>query len=112
MEIRPLYFGRLHGAQVTHILDWENYLNNKENEYRTYLQATYSMMNEALELELLWVNINPGHGNILRLSSKYDLLDGLSIEGGIIFYQSQNTSSAIYSYNEQDRLFLRIKYSF
>lgn len=99
-------------AQTTRILDWKNYLSSEENEYRTYLQATYYMMNDALELDLLWVNINPGHGNILRLSSKYDLLDGLSIEGGIIFYQSQNTSSAIYFYNEQDRVFLRLKYSF
>ncbi|MCD4743287.1 MAG: hypothetical protein K8R67_12510 [Desulfobacteraceae bacterium] len=99
-------------AQATRILDWENYLSSEENEYRTYLQATYYMMNDTLELDLLWVNINPGHGNILRLSSKYDLLDGLSIEGGIIFYQSQHTSSAIYSYNGQDRFFLRIKYSF
>ena len=99
-------------AQAIRILDWENYLSSEENEYRTYLQATYYMMNDALEFDLLWVSINPGHGNILRLSSKYDLRDGLSIEGGIIFYQSQNTSSAIYSYNEQDRLFLWIKYSF
>ncbi|MCK5097813.1 MAG: hypothetical protein KAR45_06895 [Desulfobacteraceae bacterium] len=99
-------------AQVTHILDWENYLNNKENEYRTYLQATYNMMNEALELELLWIHFHPGHGNILRLSTQYALFDGLSIEGGIAFYQSRDASSAIYPYNDQDRLFLRMKYSF
>ncbi len=98
--------------ELTHILDYENFLTDKEEEYITYLQATYEMMNDMLELEMLWVHFYPEQGNILRLSTNYDLLEGLNIEAGIAFYQARDTSSAIYPYRDQDRVFLRVKYSF
>jgi len=99
-------------AELTHILDYESFLSDRKNEYRTYLQANYEMMNDALEFEMLWVHFHPDKGDILRLSANYDIFDGLNIEAGVAFYQSNDESCAIYPYKDQDRVFLRVKYSF
>ncbi len=99
-------------AQVIHILDYQTCLNDDKNIYRAYLQATYNMLNNTLKFDAFWVYFYPGNGNILRLKTNYDLSDGLSIEAGVIFYNSQNTASPIYYYNNQDRIFFNMKYSF
>jgi len=99
-------------VETTHILDYEHYLSDEQNEYRAYTQATYSMMHNTLEFEMLWVYFHPGDGNILRLTTEYDLFDGLSILAGAAFYQSRSDASTIFPYNNQDRIFLQMKYSF
>ncbi len=99
-------------TQWIHTLNHNSNISSEENEYRVYFQATKQLMNDALELDLFWVFMNPGQGNILRLSSTYDIFDGFSIQGGLIFYEANDSSSSLYSYREMDRLFLRFKYSF
>ncbi len=99
-------------VEKTHILSHEHFLSDEQNEYRTYTQATYSMMHNTLEFDILWVYFHPGNGNILRLTTEYDLFDGLSILAGAAFYQSRSDSSTIYPYNNQDRIFFQLKYSF
>ncbi len=99
-------------TQLIHTLNHNSYISGDENEVRVYFQATKQFMNDALEFDLFWVFMNPGQGNILRLSSTYDIIDGFSIQGGIIFYEANDSSSNLYSYREMDRLYLRLKYSF
>jgi hypothetical protein len=97
---------------VVHTLNHKPYLNVEQNEVTTYFQATKNLLNETLALDLFWVFMNPGQGNILRLSTTYDIFDALSVQAGIAFYDSKNSKSAISPYEDRDRFFLRIKYSF
>lgn len=99
-------------AQINHIFDHQPWLNAGEDEYRTYFQTTYSLLNDTLDLDLLWIGFHPGGGNIFRLSSTYDLFDGFSLQAGIIFYESDDSASPVYAYQDQDRVFFRMKYSF
>ncbi|MCP4020640.1 MAG: hypothetical protein GY729_02255 [Desulfobacteraceae bacterium] len=99
-------------GEMLHTLDYKPYLSVDEFEYRTYVQATYQMLNDTLEFDLFWVHFNPGHGNILRLSSKYDIFDAFTVQAGMAFYDSSDSDSLIHPYKGQDRFFLRLKYSF
>lgn len=99
-------------AQVIHTLGHHSYLGVEENEVLTYFQATKDLLHDTLELDLFWVCLNPGQGNMLRLSSTYDIFDGLSIQAGIVFYDSGKSISDIHPYIDQDRFFIRVKYSF
>jgi hypothetical protein len=99
-------------AQTVHTLNHQSSLVMDENEYITYFQVTKDMLHETLKLDLFWVYMNPGHGNILRLSSTYDIFDALSIQAGIAFYESSKASSDLHPYKDQDRIFIRVKYSF
>ena len=99
-------------AQAVHTLDAPGNLVIDDTEYISYFQATKYLMNEALELDLLWVHMYPGHGDILRLSGTYDLVDDLEIQAGLAFYSADTGESNLYAYKDQDRIFIRIKYSF
>ncbi|MBU2630141.1 MAG: DUF1302 domain-containing protein, partial [Proteobacteria bacterium] len=99
-------------AQMIHTLNHQSYLSVKENEYISYFQATKDLFNETLELDLFWVYMNPGDGNIIRLSGTWDIFDALSVQAGIVFYESVNAASDIHPYKDRDRIFIRVKYSF
>lgn len=96
----------------THTLDYKNHIVTDENEKKLYFQSTYNLLNDTLEMDLLWVYFNRGKGNILRLSTNYDIIDNLNFEAGIIFYDADSDESDLYPYKEQDRIFSRIKYNF
>ncbi len=99
-------------AQMIHTLGHDAALSVRENEYITYFQATKDLLNETLELDFFWVYMDPGNGSILRFSSTYDIFDALSVEAGVVFYLSGSEASDLHPYKDQDRVFIRIKYSF
>lgn len=102
--------------EMTHTLDYQPCLSVDENQYRSFVQATRNMFNETLELDFLWIHLypglNPGDGNIYRFTGGYDIRDDLNIQAGIIFYESAEEDSNLYPYKDQDRVFIRVKYSF
>lgn len=98
--------------EMTHTLDHHPYLSADENQYRSYVQATRNMLNDTLELDFFWINLNSGDGNIYRFTGGYDIRDDLNIQAGIIFYDSVEKDSDLYPYKDQDRFFIRVKYSF
>jgi hypothetical protein len=99
-------------TQVIHTLNYTNNLSADENEFATYFQATRDFFNDTLELDLFWVTLHPGNGNILRLSGTYDLTDDWEIQAGIAFYEADSATTDLHPYKDQDRLFFRIRYSF
>ncbi|NOX33618.1 MAG: DUF1302 domain-containing protein [Deltaproteobacteria bacterium] len=99
-------------AQLIHTLNHRAFLSVDENEYLTYFKATKDLLNETLELALFWVFMNPGQGNILRLSGTLDIFDALSVGAGMVFYDAADLSSDLHPYKDRDRVFIRVKYSF
>lgn len=98
--------------EMTHTLDYQPCLSVDENQFRSYVQATRNMLNDTLELDFFWIHLNPGNGDILRFTGGYDIRDDLNIQAGIIFYASAEEDSDLYPYKKQDRVFIRVKYSF
>lgn len=99
-------------TQVMHTLNYRGDLSVDENEFITYFQATRDLLNETLELDLFWVALHPGNGNILRLSGTYDLTDYWELQAGVAFYDADSSATDLYPYRDQDRVFFRIKFSF
>lgn len=99
-------------AGLTHTLGHEATLSVEKNEVTTYFTATRKFWNETLSLELFWVTLNPGMGSILRFSAAYDLMDGLNLEAGVAFYGADSSRTGLYPYQDQDRVYLKMKYSF
>lgn len=99
-------------AQLSHILDYQDYMAKEEDEIITYFQATKNYYNDTLELDFFWVHMYPGHGNILRLSAGYDIFDDLNIQAGVVLYESRKSESELHPYKDRDRIFIRVRYSF
>lgn len=99
-------------TQLTYTLDHSPVLADDETELATYFQATRDFFNEVLALDLFWVTLHPGAGNIIRISGTYDLTDEWEIQAGVVFYDADTSSADLYAYTDQDRVFLRLKYGF
>lgn len=65
----------------------------------------------SLSLQIYMTEAESEKGGFERLEFKYDLGDSVSLSGGAIWYQSVS-QSILSGADDNDRLFLRIKYSF
>ncbi len=95
-----------------HTYDYENYLATDRNDSRAYLQSTYKLLNETMELDFFCSYFKRGKGYVARFSTNYDIIDNLNFEVGVIFYGADDSDSILYYFKNQDRLFSRMKYSF
>jgi hypothetical protein len=100
-----------------HIFDYEDAIEEfasvKENSVEIALRVKRDFMNQRLSATLLATirGITAADGSFVRLSADYDLLDALNLEGGVIFYQ-KGDNLLFQRIEDNDRLFLNLKYSF
>jgi hypothetical protein len=97
---------------INYIKDYDNSIMKKEMTSVLYTDVTHEMLNDLMKLNLNWMYYYPGKGHIIRAKVAYKLTDNLKIEGGIIFYDASSHKNLIYSYKDQDRMFLSLKYHF
>lgn len=85
----------------------------KDNEFATALRFTRNFINDTLNFVavLLTFGERGDDGGIQRVSLKYDVTDDYSVTGGIIAYQP-GAGIPFGRLDDNDRLFLDIKYSF
>lgn len=101
-----------------HILDYSSLLElapdeTLENESQWALRITRNFMNDTLTLNL-FVSISgleAEDGAFERLDAGYDINDAVSIEGGVVFYQSGG-KGLLKNVVANDRLFAVVKYRF
>jgi len=97
---------------IEHIMDYGDHLPQDENTGALYLMAKYQVMNETLDYNFQWIHYAQYLENILKFSVKYDIMDALTMEAGIIFYEVSQDDSPFYSFRDQDRIYTGLKYSF
>ena len=70
-------------------------------------------MNSRLQVTgVAFVLVGESHqGSVIRVQASYQLMDALNLGGGIVLYQSGD-SPGFEDVAQNDRLFLRIEYSF
>lgn len=87
----------------------------EEDVTEAALRLTWNLMNERLSLTgvgfVLVGNAEDHLGSVLRFEADYELMDALSLGGGIVLYQ-EGDSPALGDVGKNDRLFLRIEYAF
>ncbi len=102
-----------------HLFDYDpilqylpNYLH--ENNVEIALRLGYDMMNTRLKLSALGLSLlsEAGHhGSTMRLSASYELTEALTMSGGLLYF-FEGEGPPFDSWADNDRLFLKLKYSF
>ena len=84
-----------------------------ENEFATALRFTRNFINQTLHFTALLLTFGEKgeKGAIQRVSLKYDVTDDYSVNGGLVAYQP-GAGIPFGQLDDNDRLFLDIKYSF
>lgn len=85
----------------------------KEDLVEAAFRATADFLNARLHVTgvALVLGTHGQLGSVVRLESSYDLRDALALTGGIVLYQS-GSSPVFEEIGRNDRLFLRLDYSF
>jgi hypothetical protein len=100
-----------------HIFDYQSNMRPtfgvRENQVETAIRITRSFMNERLDLTLLGIifGTKAQDGSVVRAEARYDVLDGLEVGLGIIFYQ-KGELPLFRNIARNDRIFFELKYSF
>ncbi|MBW2398524.1 MAG: hypothetical protein JRG80_04550 [Deltaproteobacteria bacterium] len=100
-----------------HILDYQRNMRPifgvRENQVETALRITRSFMNERLDVTLLGIifGTKAQDGSIVRAEARYDVMDGIEIGLGMVFYQKGETP-LFSNIARNDRIFFEVKYSF
>ena len=103
---------------VQHLNDFDEKLEESpDSELEDRIATTFSFMqdylNQALHLNMVGMMIGKSgmDGGINRMSLKYDVMDALSVSGGVMVYQTGD-NAYFKSLNDNDRLFFDVRYSF
>jgi hypothetical protein len=84
----------------------------RANRQETALRITRSFLNQTVDVTgvVLMFNNPAKDGALLRLSLDYEVFDGFLVGGGVLMFVG--LSNPIDTWNDNDRIFLRAKYSF
>ena len=103
---------------VQHINDFDKRLEGLpdseiEDRFATSVIFTQDYLNQTLHLNLsgMMTGERGGDGGFNRASLEYEIVDALSVKGGVMIYQP-GESTYFQSLNGNDRLFFEVRYSF
>ena len=84
-----------------------------EDRIATTFSFMQDYLNQTLHLNMVGMMIGKSgmDGGINRMSLKYDVMDALSVSGGVMVYQTGD-NAYFKSLNENDRIFFEARYSF
>ena len=85
----------------------------EQNQVELAARVNWDLMNERLHLLLVGVvfQIDASGGSFVRLQADYDIIDALEVGGGILLFQ-RGDNPLFGSIDDNDRIFLHLKYSF
>ena len=103
---------------LQHLYDFDSRLDDSpesvmEDSYATSFSFGQDYLNQTLHFNLsgMMVGERGREGGINQISLKYDVEDSFYVKGGVMIYQS-GESSYFQSLNDNDRLFFEVRYSF
>lgn len=99
-----------------HIEDFEDSMSvfyEKRDRMETALRYTGNFINDRLEVTALGIAFGEKaqEGSLMRFQAAYDIQDALVLTGGVIFYQ-HGDMPPFTSIEDNDRVFMELKYSF
>ena len=101
-----------------HLFDHDELLKRfpdqkRKNEFQSLLRANRGFFNDTLHVTFLALalGLRAQDGSFERTQIEYDLTDNLSVTFGAIFYQGGD-KALFEAIEDNDRLFLELKYSF
>jgi len=97
-------------SSYTH--DYSDSVASKEQTRGYFARVRWTTLNDQLTSQFSVLNLLGGEGQIYRLSSDYDIQDGMSIGSEYVVYRANSESDDLYAYRDQDVVKLRYSYHF
>lgn len=96
-----------------HIFGFESGIPSREDQIEAALRCNLDLLNARLHVRFVGFILGAyaQDGSVIRAEASYDLRDALILGGGIVLYQNGD-SVAFQQIDRNDRLFLRLEYSF
>lgn len=100
-----------------HLLDFESFMDDSPSQRRDAVQLSLRVTRDLLRSRLQLGGLFVGYGyraqdgSLLRLWADYDLRDGLGVEAGVLLFQGGDLP-ALDSISDNDRVYVRLRYSF
>jgi len=105
-------------SRLQHLNEFDSRLDDSpdsamKDSYVTSFSFAQDYLNQTLHFNLsgIMVGERGREGGINQISLKYDVEDSFYVKGGVMIYQS-GESSYFQSLNDNDRLFFEVRYSF
>jgi len=92
--------------------DYSAELASEETTYGYFARARWTTLNDQLTHQFSVLNLLGGEGRVYRLSSDYDIQDGMTIGSEYVVYSVDSESDDLYAYRNQDVVKLRYSYHF
>lgn len=97
---------------ITKVLDYENSLAVNAWDRIFLSRIAFEFFRDTANLEFIWSHWLEGDSDSLRLAYNYDFSDEISFTGGYIDFMAENNRSILYPYQNNDRWFGSVSYSF
>jgi hypothetical protein len=94
------------------ILDYDDALTDDEFNTRLTLRGSKQYINDTLEVALTAAYGVNDTEFLLRPSISYDITDLLEIKGGVDLFEGGDDDSLIGQFDDRDRVYVELKYSF
>lgn len=94
------------------ILDYDEAISDDEVDTKITLRGTKTFMNETLEVVLSTIYGVNGTEFVIRPSLEYDITDSTKIKVGADFFEGGDDDSLFGQFDDKDRLYVELKYSF
>lgn len=94
------------------ILDYEDAITDDEVNTRVTLRGSKRFINDTLEIALTAAYGANDDEFLLRPTISYDITDVVEIKGGVDLFEGGNEDSLIGQFDDRDRLYAELKYSF
>jgi hypothetical protein len=94
------------------VKDHQDDLIRDETTESATLILNHEARHDTLRTELTWMYFPRDNENLLRIVTEYAIRDRLTVNAGIVIYESSEKEGLLYPYRKNDRLMAGIRYSF
>ncbi len=89
-----------------------DYLVKDETSGSVTVLLNHEARHDTLRTDLTWFYYLQDRENLFKLLVEYDIRDALTVNTGIVIYESSDAEGLLYPYRKNDRIMAGIKYSF
>ncbi len=94
------------------IENYESNLSPEELSSVLTLIFNYSAWNDTLQTKFTGILFSDNNGSVYRGNVEYDIIDALTVSGGLIYYEAPDANAMLKPYESNDKVFTSLKYSF
>ncbi len=87
-------------------------LKPAQTQISTVSKLSFDMWHDTAQFVVSWGHMIQANSDIVRVSFDYDYTDNIKLGGGYLNYHADNDRARLFSYQDDDRLYFSVRYSF